>query len=63
MASIVNVKSCVTIGPIHKWQMFGPVQQIGNVLQQTKLTLEKPQTTINLPCMNLIIFPAPASCF
>ena len=42
------------------------VQQIAKVLQQAKLTLEKPQTTINLPCMNLIIPPpppAPASCF
>ena len=32
---------------------IGEVQQIAKVLQQAKLTLEKPQTTINLPRMNL----------
>ena len=26
IASLANVKFCVTIGPIHEWQTFGPVE-------------------------------------
>ena len=25
IASLANVKSCVTVGPLHYWQIFGPV--------------------------------------
>ena len=44
------------------YQMQLQLQQIAKVLQHASGTVEQWKTTIDLPCMNLIIFPVSAVC-
>ena len=53
IASLATVKSWVTIGPIHYWQMFGPVVSV-EYLSPTKLYVMEAGQRRKATCVSTI---------